>query len=182
MLKKFVRTIVPALAAIVLLAGAVHAQSPDPNAPDANAPHHHWHHHPMMDADGVPIRLMLKAANLTDAQKSQIKQIFESRHATMKPQLDQLKTAHEQIMSKLLTPGTVTTADLSASMQQISQLRGQLAQARLEDAVAIRNLLTPDQLAAVAQAKADFQKKMAVGKGECKLKHDDAGPPEEPLE
>ncbi|MGH7815017.1 MAG: Spy/CpxP family protein refolding chaperone [Candidatus Binataceae bacterium] len=182
MIARFFRTVMPALAAIALLAGTGLAQeAPMPGPGDMPPPHHHWMHHGMchgpMDGIGMPIPMLLKAAKLTDAQKAQIKQLFKGRRAQMKTQFEQLKTARDQIAGRLLAPGTVNASDLSSQLQQMTAVRGQMAQARLQDMVAIHNLLTSDQIAAVAQARSDFQQKMAAMKSQCKLKHGDASPP-----
>jgi Spy/CpxP family protein refolding chaperone len=109
-----------------------------------------------MDSIGIPLRLVLKSANLTDAQKQQVHQIFETRRTARESEIQQLKNARQQIADKYASTGPVSASDLSGPLSQITQLRDQMAQEQLQDAIAIRNLLTPAQLQQVAQNKAKF--------------------------
>jgi Spy/CpxP family protein refolding chaperone len=114
-------------------------------------------HHGMyggMRGHGSPFMLLLKSANLTDAQKQQVHTIFENRRASRKAEFQQLKAAREAIVAKLTSTGPVAAADLSSSVSTITQLRTQMANERIEDVIAIRNLLTPAQLAQVSATKA----------------------------
>ena len=139
-----------------------------------------------MMADGVPLRAIFKGANLTDEQRQQIKQIFQTRHAQMKVQFEQLKSAHEQLAAKYFAAGQVSSTDLAPLLSQISQTRDQMNQARLDDAIAIRNLLTPEQVASAGQAYAAFQQEKAQMRAEkkvqCQAKSSGQEPPAPPAD
>ncbi len=116
----------------LLTAGAANAQ-----------PEHHgaWHH------DGMEI---LHGLDLTDAQKSEVHKIMQANWSHMKPVMQQARTLHEQIVTKLTGTDAVTQADLTPLVQQEEQLRSQLDTARVTTALQIRGLLTPAQLAKAA--------------------------------
>jgi Spy/CpxP family protein refolding chaperone len=97
---------------------------------------------------GTPLHALLKAAGVTDEQKAQIKAIVETHRPTLRNLHAQLRTAHQTLSDTLVAAG-----DTSPTVQQISQIRGQL----LAETVKIRQetlaVLTPDQRAKVAQLK-----------------------------
>jgi Spy/CpxP family protein refolding chaperone len=110
--------------------------------------------HGGMDVLGVPLPLLLRAANLTDAQKQQIHTIFENRRASRKAEYQQLKAAKEAIAAKFTSTGTVAASDLSSSVTTITQIQDQMTNEKIQDAIAIRNVLTPSQLAQISVTKA----------------------------
>jgi Spy/CpxP family protein refolding chaperone len=151
MVSKFSRAIVPVTMAIVLVAAVAHVASSNSGGFGG-----HMGHRGMrggMGMLGVPLPLLLKTANLTDAQKQQIHTIFENRRASRKAEFEQLKAAKEQIAAKYTSTGTVAASDLSAPVQQITTLRTQMANEQVQDAIAIRNVLTPAQLAQISATK-----------------------------
>ncbi len=158
MVSKFSRGIVPAVLAIVLVAAVAHVASSNSGGMGAMGGHmeHRGFHgmHGGMDVLGVPLPLLLKTANLTDAQKQQIHTIFESRHAARKTEIEQLKAAKEAIAAKFTSTGTVAASDLSSSVATITQLQAQMTNEQIQDAIAIRNVLTPAQLAQISATKA----------------------------
>ena len=151
MVSKFSRAIVPVTLAIVLVAAAAHVASSNSGGFGG-----HMGHRGMrggMGVLGVPLPLLLKTANLTDAQKQQIHTIIENRRSSRKAEYQQLKAAKEQIAAKYTSTGTVAASDLSGPVQQITQLRTQMTNEQIQDAIAIRNVLTPAQLAQMAATK-----------------------------
>jgi Spy/CpxP family protein refolding chaperone len=113
----------------LLTAGAAKAQ------PEHGGP---WHH------DGLE---MLHGLDLTEAQKSEVHKIMQANWSQMKPVMEQARTIHEQIVTKLTGTDAVTQADLTPLVQQEETLRAQLDTARVTTALQIRGLLTPAQLA-----------------------------------
>jgi Spy/CpxP family protein refolding chaperone len=111
----------------------------------------------MGEGAGMTLPLLLRGANLTADQKTQVKQIVGNHRAAFQTLLSQLRAAQDQISGKLLSTGAVGAADLAPQLQQISTLRSQLAEEGLRVALEIRNLLTPDQLAAAAQFRTQMQ-------------------------
>ena len=111
----------------------------------------------MREGAGMALPLLLRGANLTADQKTQVKQIMSNHRATFQTLFSQLRAAQDQISGILFSAETVGEADLAPQMQQISALRSQLADEGLRVALEIRNILTPDQLARAAQFKAQMQ-------------------------
>jgi Spy/CpxP family protein refolding chaperone len=137
--------------ALVLIAAVAHVASSNSGGFGG-----HMGHRGMrggMDVLGVPLPLLLKSANLTDAQKQQIHQIIETRRTARKDEIQQLKAAKDQIATKFTSSGAVAASDLSGPVQQITQLQNQMTNEQIQDALAIRNVLTPAQIQQMAQTK-----------------------------
>jgi Spy/CpxP family protein refolding chaperone len=97
--------------------------------------------------------LMIRAANLTPEQQARVHAILSAHRATARPLIEQLRQAQQELGGKLLAPGPVQAADLQPQLQRIGQLRDQLAQDSASAALEVRGVLTPEQLARVAQTK-----------------------------
>ena len=154
MVSKFSRGIVPAVLAIVLVAAVAHVASSNSGGMGGHMGHHGFRHGGGMDALGVPLPLLLRTANLTDSQKQQIHAIFQARRAARKAEMQELKTAKEGIAAKYTSTGTVAASDLSGSVATITQIHDQMTNEQIQDAIAIRNVLTPAQLAQISATKA----------------------------
>src|SRR5271167_4592246 len=155
MISKFSRGVVPVVMAVLLIAAVAHVASSNSGGMGGPMGHRGFHGmHGGMDVLGMPLPLLLRAANLTDAQKTQIHAIFEARHASRKAEYQQLKAAKEAIAAKYTSTGTVAAADLSGSVSTITQLQSQMTNEQISDAIAIRNVLTPAQLAQISATKA----------------------------
>jgi Spy/CpxP family protein refolding chaperone len=156
MVSKLSRGIVPVVMAVALVAAVAHVASSNSGGMGGGHMEHRGFHgmHGGMDVLGVPLPLLLKTANLTDAQKQQIHTIFESRHAARKAEIEQLKAAKDAIAAKFTSTGTVAASDLSSSVATITQLQAQMTNEQIQDAIAIRNVLTPAQLAQISATKA----------------------------
>ena len=152
MVSKFSRGIVPVVMAVILVIAVAHVASSKSTGFGGHMGHHGMHGG--MSALGVPLPLLLRTANLTDAQKTQIHAIFQARHASRKAEFQQLKAAKEAIAAKYTSTGTVAAADLSGSVSTITQLQAQMTNEQVQDAIAIRNVLTPAQLAQISATKA----------------------------
>lgn len=97
--------------------------------------------------------LMIRAANLTPEQQTRVRAILSAHRAAARPLIEQLRQAQQELGGKLLAPGPVQVADLQPQLQRISQLRDQLAHDSASAALEVRAVLTPEQLARVAQTK-----------------------------
>jgi len=154
MVSKLSRGIVPVVMAVALVAAVAHVASSNSGGMDGHMEHRGFHGmHGGMDVLGLPLPLLLKTANLTDAQKQQIHTIFESRHAARMAEIEQLKAAKDAIAAKFTSTGTVAASDLSSSVATITQLQAQMTNEQIQDAIAIRNVLTPAQLAQISATK-----------------------------
>jgi Spy/CpxP family protein refolding chaperone len=155
MVSKFSRGIVPAVLAIVLVAAVAHVASSNSGGMGGHMGHEGFHGmHGGMNALGMPLPLLLKTANLTDAQKQQIHTIFENRRTARQTEIQQLKAAKEAIAAKFLSSGTVSASDFSTQVSTMTQIHDQMMNERLQDAIAVRNVLTPAQLTQIAATKA----------------------------
>jgi Spy/CpxP family protein refolding chaperone len=106
-----------------------------------------------MHGGGSPFLMLLKSANLTPAQQQQVQLILNSEKGKMQGIHQQLFALHEQISAKLFSAGAVTSADLKPLVQQASRLESELNQNMADTAVAIRNILTPDQVKHLAEVQ-----------------------------
>jgi len=90
---------------------------------------------------------------LSDEQKAYIRQIYAAHRPQLQALGQQIHAARQQLGDKLYSAAPPSTADLAS----INQLRDQMAQERLAIALAIRNVLTPEQLAKAAQIRQQMQ-------------------------
>ncbi len=109
--------------------------------------------HMMMHGPGgpPPFMMLLRSANLNADQQKQVRQILESDRATARGNFEKLHSIHEQIADKLLSPGSVSAADLEPLQKQAEKIQQQMDEQRLQTALKIRALLSADQLKKVAQ-------------------------------
>jgi Spy/CpxP family protein refolding chaperone len=95
---------------------------------------------------GTPLPVLLKAVGVTDDQKAQIKAIVAAHRPTLRNLRGQLRAANQTLSDALLTTGEPTP-----TVQQITQIRGQLLVETVKMRQEMLGVLTPDQLAKVAQ-------------------------------
>jgi Spy/CpxP family protein refolding chaperone len=144
------------LAAGLLLALPVSAQPMDSMA----APHAHGgmgHRMHAMGGDDSHFMMLLRSANLTPQQHAQVRQILKNEKQQMRTVHAGFHALHEQIAAKLLAPGNVTPADLAPLEQKAAKYQQQISRDMIETAIAIRNVLTPEQIARVAQVHQQLQ-------------------------
>ena len=102
---------------------------------------------------GMLFPMMLRALDLTVAQKSQVADIVARHRANLEPLFKQMRAAHEDVAGKLFAPGTVTAKDLAPGIEQLGRLKQQMLQEWTQAALETRAVLTPEQLAKAAQVK-----------------------------
>ena len=97
--------------------------------------------------------------DLSEAQRSQIKQIFESSKSTMKPLWQQERQSHEAII-QLITSGSFDEAKAQAIANQGAQTHAQLEveHAKLESQA--YQVLTAEQKTELAQIMARHEQRM----------------------
>ncbi len=110
------------------------------------------------DSGGMMLPLLLKHVHLTPEQTKQVQAIMDGDRQNLHSLLTQLQTANDQLASKLFAPGNVQPADLAPQIQTANQLRQQLMEHGVKTALAIRAVLTPEQLTQAAQLKDRLQK------------------------
>ncbi len=99
---------------------------------------------------------LFSGANLSDAQKTQIKTIEDAGRAQAKPVMEQIHTVHEQIMSRMLGAGSVSEADLAPLVSQEEALRNQIDQIKLSRGLEMRAVLSASQLSDAAAKHAQL--------------------------
>ena len=105
----------------------------------------------------MALPLLLRGANLTADQKSQVQQIMTTHRGGFRDLFSQLRAAQDQMANKLFSTERLQEADLAPQVQQIAQLRNQLAEEGLKVVLEIRGVLTPEQLAKASQLKSQMQ-------------------------
>jgi Spy/CpxP family protein refolding chaperone len=113
------------------------------------------------DSPASMLRMVLKQANLTSQQQEQVRKIVEADHQSLRALLVQLQAANNQVTEKLFAPGAVQAADLVPPVQKVTQLRQQLMEQGVKTALAVRAVLTPQQLAKAAQVQARLEQLQA---------------------
>jgi len=142
---KSVRSIlIVAAAGLVLAVGLAFAQT------EGGGPTHHG----MGDMRGHSMGgefMFLHQLNLTDDQKAQIKQVFQTERPTLKPLMQREAQAHLEMM-KLITAGGNFNATTAAQLaSQEAQIHMQMEVEHAKIGSQIYNLLNSDQKAKVAE-------------------------------
>jgi hypothetical protein len=82
--------------------------------------------------------------------------LMKAEHQDSKSLRDQLRAVHEQIETTLLSAGDVTEATIAPLEQQEASLMQQLGAKHVANEIAVRNLLTSDQIAKAASIHAQL--------------------------
>ncbi len=110
-------------------------------------------HHGMGGMEGMhgsPFLMLLSSANLTPAQQQQVQLILNSNKAQMESLHAQLQSIHEQFAAKLLGQGSVSPSDLKPLVDQAARAEAALTENMANTAVAVRNVLTAEQVKKLA--------------------------------
>jgi Spy/CpxP family protein refolding chaperone len=114
-------------------------------------------HHGMGDMGGYGmmrggrgIDRMLDGLNATDAQRSQIRQIFRAAADDLKAQREQRRALHERGLQVFSAPN-VDAAAVESLRQQMVQLHDQASKRRMQAMLEASQVLTPEQRAKLAE-------------------------------
>lgn len=114
------------------------------------APAGHWHHGVAMGGH------MYDQLNLSDAQRTQIKQLTRQTFAQAKPQMQALRQARQAFESA--TPGT---ADYQTAASNLAEAEADAARTRTTNRANLRaqiyQLLTPEQRTQLASLQAEHK-------------------------
>ncbi|HEY7353041.1 MAG TPA: Spy/CpxP family protein refolding chaperone [Terriglobales bacterium] len=147
------RTLTAVVSGLALCASMAMAQ--DQTSPPVK-PAHHMHRIYMRGGGfGLPLRQL----NLTDDQKAQVKQIFQSSRANFKPLMQQEMTARQQL-AELVTSGNFDQAKAAAIAAQESQTHAQIEVEHAKIASQIYQLLSSDQKSKVSEIMTQRQQRM----------------------
>ncbi len=100
---------------------------------------------------GERLMQLVKRANLTSQQQSQIHDILRASRSQEKQLRIQGDTLHQQLADKILGASTPTLADFTSLTAQMEQVHSQQIKLGLQTALQIRALLTPAQVSHIAQ-------------------------------
>ena len=109
------------------------------------------------EGTGMALPLLLRGAKLTPEQKAQVQQIMTNHRGRFRDLFSKLRATQDQMANKLFSAERLQEADLAPQVQEISQLRNQLAEQGLRVVLEIRGVLTPEQLAKASQLKSQMQ-------------------------
>ena len=131
---------------------ALSAQAQPPGPPPMMGPHHGGGFGP-----GRVIHVLLRSADLTADQQTQAHQILDANHSAVETIFTNLRQANNDLASLLLGASDVQADALSTQLTKINGLQLQLEQQTANTVLAIRALLTPEQLAKAAAAETQMQ-------------------------
>lgn len=113
------------------------------------------HGHHGMDGPGAMMGgrgadRMLDGINATEAQRTQIRQIFQAAASDMKAQREQRRALHERGLQIFSAP-TVDAAAAESLRQQMLQLHDQASKRRMQAMLDASQVLTPEQRVKLAE-------------------------------
>lgn len=142
------------VAALAVLMGAAlsKAQSTD----TTTAPP--MHRHEMGMGEGHMMGFFAKYLDLTDAQRTQMKDVMHKEHATMKPLMQQEHQLDQQL--RQYVEGTYEEAKVQALVSQQAQTLVQIKVQETRIHNELYQLLTPDQQAKMKEFEAKHEERM----------------------
>jgi Spy/CpxP family protein refolding chaperone len=147
---------VVAAAGLAVAVGIAFAQSEGDQGPMHHGMHAGMHGHMM---GGPEFGMFLHQLNLTDDQKAQVKQIFQTEKPNIKPLMQQEMQSHLQLM-QLITSGKFDQGAATAIATQEAQTHIQIQVEHAKIGAQIYQLLSSDQKAKVADMISKHQQKM----------------------
>lgn len=147
--------VVALIATLALVAGVAFAQE---GGGGAGAKHPGMHRN-FMGMGGPEFGMFLHRLNLSDDQKTQVKQIFQNEKPAMKPLMQQEMQAR-LAMIQLVTSGNFDQAKASAIANQEAQTHAAMEVEHAKIGAQIYQLLNSDQKAKVADMIAKHQQRM----------------------
>lgn len=99
---------------------------------------------------------VLEQLNLTSEQQQQIDNIREQRKASSENLREQFQAAREEMRS--LQASNASAAQLRQQRQEMEQIKEQLEDQRFEAMLEIREILTPEQRAQLAEIRPEGQR------------------------
>jgi Spy/CpxP family protein refolding chaperone len=120
---------------------------------------------PMMmfgaEGPGPLLPLILHQAKLTPEQHEKVKKILDADREQLRSLFAQLDRANQQLSSKLFASQDVKLTELMPEIDRTSALRRQLMEQGVKTTLAVRAVLTPEQLARVTEVKQRMDKLQA---------------------
>jgi len=113
------------------------------------------------EGPGLMLPLMLRQKGLSPEQQQRMRAIMEADRSDLHTLFGDLDVANTALAAKLLAPGPIEASSLQPEVERISALRRQLMERGLKTALGVRAVLTPEQLAKVADKRARMEKLQA---------------------
>lgn len=96
------------------------------------------------------VMAMLHGGDLSDAQEDQVRARLDAERDEHKATRDELRAANDQLTAQLLSATPPDEAALRTSLEKIAALRSTVLDQEVQTALAVRGLLSAEQLAAAA--------------------------------
>ena len=113
------------------------------------------------EGPGMMLPLMLRQKDLSPEQHQRMRAIMEADRSGLHTLFSDLDAANTALAAKLLAPGPIDAASLQPEVDRVTALRRQLMERGLQTALGVRAVLTPAQLAKVAEKRARLEKLQA---------------------
>jgi len=112
----------------------------------------------MGDGPILVIPVLLRFADLTTQQTEQVRRLIERDRTDTEGLLSQLAETNNQLDDALLAPAGGPEGGSGILVQRLARLRLQFMQSELKTALAIRKILSPEQLGKVSKAMSEMKK------------------------
>jgi len=112
----------------------------------------------MGDGPILVIPVLLRFADLTTQQTEQVRRLIERDRTDTEGLLSQLAETNNQLDDALLAPAGGPEGGSGILVQRLARLRLQFMQSELKTALAIRKILSPEQLGKVSKAMSETKK------------------------
>lgn len=118
----------------------------------------------MMMGDGpvLVIPMLLEFGDLSPEQADHVRQIVAARRTDTEKLLSQLAATNNELAEALLAPADGRARNAGSIVERLAQLRLQFMRSELKTVLAIRKVLTPEQLSKVIAA-VDKMKRAETG-------------------
>lgn len=132
----------PSFASLIMLLGLTASCTTSPSFAEPPAP-------PPPSTLPLESRRVIRELNLTDDQLLQIRNLRQKQQEESGPLRNQLRQKQEELQTMLA--GNSSPEQLRTKHQEIDQLRRKMSQMQFEQALAIREILTPTQRQRLAE-------------------------------
>jgi Spy/CpxP family protein refolding chaperone len=113
------------------------------------------------EGPGPLLPLILHQAKLTPEQHEKVRKILDADREQLRSLFAQLESANQQLSGKLFASQDLKLADLMPEIDRASALRRQLMEQGVKTTLAVRAVLTTEQLARVTEVKQKMDKLQA---------------------
>lgn len=133
-------------------------------------------HHPrMFGLEAGPMGMIFQGVKLSKEQRDKIHDIMSAARKEEKTNRDAMRAIHDQMATALLSPGKVTAESLQPILDKQAALEKTTKDAHVKTLLALRDVLTPEQL---AKAKVRYTKIKSIKEQMKELRDMDAPSPE----